>query len=248
MTALAGLALAVGAFVVYWLSNWAFDAGRGDLFYLADAFVHGRVWIENALGPYDVIYRDGHVYVPFAPFPAMVLAPLVAVIGPLTADHWESAINAGLAATVVLMAWRTAGRIGVERLRERVGLVLLLGFSTQVWWVTTRGGVWHTGHLVAMILTLLLIAELFGRARSVLLGLLVGAAFLTRAPVAFAAPALALWLLAASPAAERRRAPAGSSCCWPGSPGPSCTTSSWARSAPCCSWPLRSGGATLIVP
>lgn len=200
-----GLLVAAGAFVVYWQSNWAFDAGRGDFFYLADAFVHGRVWIESALGPNDVIHRDGRVYVPFAPFPAILLAPLVAVIGPATADQWEPVINAALAATVVLLAWWLAGRMGVERLRERFALVLLLGFSTQVWWVTTRGGVWHTGHLVAMILTLLVIAELFGKARPVLLGLLVGAAFLTRAPVAFAAPAIALWFLLASPAVERTR-------------------------------------------
>jgi hypothetical protein len=203
--AAAAALVAVGAFFVYWLSNRSFDAGRGDFFYLADAFVHGRVWIENALGPNDIIYRAGHVYVPFAPFPAIVLAPLVAVTGPAVADQWESGINAALAATVVLTAWWTAGRIGVDRVRDRLALVLLLGFSTQVWWVTTRGGVWHTGHLVAMILTLLLIAEMFGRRRAMLLGLLVGAAFLTRAPVAFAAPAVALWLLAASPAAHSAR-------------------------------------------
>jgi hypothetical protein len=206
-TALVGLALGVGAFIVYWLSNRAFDAGHGDFFYLADAFLHGRVWIENALGPNDVIYHDGHVYVPFAPLPAVLLMPLVALVGPVTADRWESGINAGLAATVVLLAWWTAGRIGVERIRDRVALVLLLGFSTQVWWVTTRGGVWHTGHLVAMILTLLLLAEMFGRQRAWILGFLVGAAFLSRAPVAFATPALALWLLAASPAMEGRLSP-----------------------------------------
>jgi hypothetical protein len=198
-------ALWVCAFTVYWLSNRAFDAWRGDFFYLADAFVHGRVWIDNALGPNDVIYRDGHVYVPFAPFPAVLLMPLVAVIGPVTADQWESGINAGLAATVVLLAWWSAGRIGVEKIRDRAALVLLLGFSTQVWWVTTRGGVWHTGHLVAMILTLLLLAELFGRQRAWLMGFLVGLAFLTRAPVAFAAPAVALWFLASSPSVERGR-------------------------------------------
>ena len=77
--------------------------------------------------------------------------------------------------------------------RDRLALALLLGFSTQIWWVTTRGGVWHTGHLVATILTLLLLIELFGKRRALLMGLLVGAAFLTRAPVAFAAPAVALW-------------------------------------------------------
>ena len=183
------------AFLVYWASNHLFDAARGDFFYLADAFLHGRLWLESALGPYDVILLHGHVYVPFAPFPAVVLMPLVAVIGPVTADQWEPMINAGLAAAVVGLAWWAAARIGVDRFRDRLALVLLLGFSTQVWWVTTRGGVWHTGHLVAVILVLLIIGELFGKRRPWPLGLLLGAAFLTRAPIAFAAPALGLWLL-----------------------------------------------------
>jgi hypothetical protein len=190
-----GLLVAGAAFLVYWLSNRSFDAGRGDLFYLADAFLHGRTSIDVVLGPNDVIYFGDGVYVPFAPFPAIVLAPLVAVVGPVTADRWESGINAGLAAFVVLLAWWVAGRIGAPRIRDRLALVLLLGFSTQVWWVTTRGGVWHTGHLVATILLLLLLAELFGRQRAFLLGLIVGAAFLTRAPLAFAGPVVALWLI-----------------------------------------------------
>lgn len=190
-----GLIVAVGAFFVYWLSNRYFDAGRGDLFYLADAFLHGRTWITVALGPNDLIYRGGHIYVPFGPFPAIALAPLVAVVGAVNADHLEPGINAGLAASVVGLAWWVAGRLGVGRLWDRFMLVVLLGFSTQVWWVTTRGGVWHTGHLIATILTLLLIAELFGRRRGLVMGLLIGADFLTRAPVAFVTPFVALWLV-----------------------------------------------------
>jgi hypothetical protein len=189
-----GIGVALAAFAVYWLTNRSFEAGRGDFFYLAEAFLHGRAWIDRALGAYDVIYGpEGRVYVPFAPFPAIVLMPLVAAVGAVTADRWESGINAALAAVGLLLAWWVTGRIGVERLRDRFGLVLLLGFGTQMWWVTTRGGVWHTGHLVAIILAMLMLAELFGKQRAVLLGLLVGASFLTRAPVAFAGPALALW-------------------------------------------------------
>ena len=145
----------------------------------------------------DVIVVDGHKYVPFAPFPAIVAdAARRARRARQAADQVEPGVNAFLAATVVFLAWWVQGRIGVERLRDRVAMVLLLGFGTQVWWVTTRGGVWHTGHLVAMILTLLLLAEMFGRKRAVLMGLLVGAAFLTRAPLAFAGPAIALWVVA----------------------------------------------------
>jgi hypothetical protein len=191
--ALVGLGIAVGAFFVYWFCDRSFDAGRGDFFYLADAFLHGRTWLVSPLGPNDVITVSGHTYVPFAPFPAIVLMPFVALVGPEAADRLEPVVNAFLAATVVFLAWWVQGRIGVQRLWDRFALVLLLGFGTQVWWVTTRGGVWHTGHLVAMILTLLLLAEMFGKRRAILMGLLVGAAFLTRAPLAFAGPAVALW-------------------------------------------------------
>jgi len=195
-----GLLVALAAFLVYWLAARGFDAGRGDFFYLADAFLHGRTWIESPLGPNDVITVGGRTYVPFAPFPAIVLMPLVALIGPVAADQVEPAVNAFLAAVVVFLAWWTAGRLGVARLGDRLALALLLGFGTQVWWVTTRGGVWHTGHLVAVILTLLLIAELYGRRRLLLVGLLVGAGFLTRAPLAFAGPVMALWVIDAWPA------------------------------------------------
>ena len=194
-----GLVLAVGAFFVYWYAANGFNAGRGDFFWLADAFLHGRTWIEppyNIGSVNDVIVIDGRNYVPFAPFPAIALMPLVALIGPATADQVEPAVNAFLAATVVFLAFWTAGRIGVERLRDRVGLALLLGFGTQVWWVTTRGGVWHTGHLIAVILTLLLIAEMFGRQPAgAARACWSGAAFLTRAPLAFAGPAMALWVV-----------------------------------------------------
>jgi hypothetical protein len=193
---LVGLGVAVVAFFAYWLTNRSFEAGRGDFFYLADAFLHGCAWIDFAPGPNDVIYgAGGHVYVPFAPLPAIVLMPLVAITGAVTSDQWESGINAFLAAFGLLLAWWVTGRIGVARLRDRFGLVLLLGFGTQMWWVTTRGGVWHTGHLVAIILAMLILAEFFGRQRALLLGLLIGASFLTRAPVAFAGPAFALWYL-----------------------------------------------------
>jgi hypothetical protein len=189
-----GFALVAIAAVVYWLADRRFDAGRGDFFYLADAFLHGRTWLAVRLGPYDVIPVGGHYYVPFAPFPAIAFMPLVAITGPLTADQIESGINAVLAAAAVGMCWWLMGRLGVERLTDRSWLALLFGFSTQILWVTTRGGVWHTGQLIASILTFACLVELEGRRRALLVGLLAGAAFLTRAPLAFAVPFYALLL------------------------------------------------------
>jgi hypothetical protein len=201
-----GVGVALLAFLVYWLSNRFFDATRGDFFYLADAFLHGRVWLDVRLGFQDVIVRGGHIYVPFAPFPAIALMPIVALTGPAVADQWETGINAALAATVVGLAWWFSGRAGVRSLVDRFLLAVLMGFSTQIWWVTTRGGVWHTGQLIATILTLACLVELWGSRRAWLIGLLAGAAFLSRAPLALAVPFYAL-LLAGDRIWEPRRWP-----------------------------------------
>jgi len=189
-----GLGLVAGSAVLYWLAGRGFEAGRGDFFYLAEAFLNGRSWLLFQPGPYDVIIVDGRFYVPFAPFPAIVLMPLVAVIGAVAADGVESGINALLAGAGVGMCWMLLGRIGVRRSIDRLWLTILFGFSTQILWITTRGGVWHTGHLVATILTFACLVELWGRQRGWLIGLLAGAAFLTRAPLAFAIPFYALML------------------------------------------------------
>jgi hypothetical protein len=201
-----GIGVAIAAMAVYWLSNRMFDATRGDFFYLADAFLHGRVWLDVRLGYQDVIIRNGHVLVPFAPFPAIALMPIVAVFGPVVTDQWETGINAALAASVVGLAWWFGARAGVRSLVDRFFLVILLGFSTQIWWVTTRGGVWHTGQLIATILTLGCLIELWGSRRVWLIGLFAGAAFLTRAPLAFALPFYAL-LIAGDRIWEPRRWP-----------------------------------------
>jgi hypothetical protein len=195
-----GLALTGIAALIYWFSNRLFDAKHGDFFYLADAFLHGHTWIALAaipagsIGVNDVILAGDRFYVPFAPFPAIFFMPLVAIIGPVTADIYESGINAVLAASCLGLGWWLLGRIGVRHLGDRLLLVVLLGFSTQIWWVTTRGGVWHTGQLIATGLTLLCLIELTYGRRGWLIGLLAGIAFLSRAPLAFALPAYALLL------------------------------------------------------
>ena len=190
-----GLGITVVSFVIFWFCARDFDAGRGDFFYLADAFLHGRTYLPFQPGPFDVIIVNGRYYVPFAPFPAIALMPLVAVLGAVTADQVESGINAALAAAGVGLAWWMLGRMGVKRLSSRFWLTVLYGFSTQVIWITTRGGVWHTGQLIATILTFAALIELWGGRRAWLIGLLAGAAFLTRAPLALAIPFYALLLM-----------------------------------------------------
>ena len=192
------------ATVIYWLSARDFDSGRPDFYYLADAFLHGRLWLERALGPFDVVTIGGQVFVPFAPFPAFVLAPLVALAGVEMAIGWEPIVNALLATTGLALLWRLAGRLGVRSVADRAWLVLLFGFSTATWWVTMRGGVWHTGQLIASVITFAGLLEAFGRRRALVMGLLAGAGFLTRATLLAALP---YWAWRSLPEAVRERLP-----------------------------------------
>ncbi|HEY5435812.1 MAG TPA: hypothetical protein VIK13_11315 [Candidatus Limnocylindrales bacterium] len=177
---LVGLVLFVSAFWV--------RVGRPEFFYLADAFLHGRTWLDSTFGIYDFVQQGARFYVPFAPFPALGLAPLVALVGPAVAAASEPVVNVGLAMTSLALLWRLADRFGVARTADRVWLVVLFGLSTATWWITMLGGVWHTGQLFASVLTFAGLLEAHGRRRPLVLGLLGGAAFLSRATLVAAFP------------------------------------------------------------
>jgi hypothetical protein len=190
----AGLVIVCAAFLAFWLCAVRFDAGRPDIFYLAEAFTKGRVWLDGPLGPWDVIAVGDRYYVPFAPFPSIAFAPFAAVFGAVSLDRVEAAIDALLAAVDCGLLWLFLGRLGVRGLVDRAWLVVLFGFSTVVLNITTRGGVWHTGQLIGAMLTFICLIEAWGRQRPLVIGLLAGAAFLTRPPDAFALPFYALLL------------------------------------------------------
>ncbi len=172
-------AVVIGAIV---LSTTGFDADRPDIYSLANAFLHGHTGLDRPPGNFDYVPWLGYYYVPFAPFPSLAAMPLMLFISPATAHSLEPLIDSSLAALDVALLWWLAARIGVERIRDRLWLVVLLALGTDLWWVVVRGGVWHTGHLIATALTLAALVECFGRRRALLIGLLAGAAFLTRPP------------------------------------------------------------------
>ena len=78
--------------------------------------------------------------------------------------------------------------VGERGARRTFWITALFAFGTAEWWVTTRGGVWHTAQLVTMALTLLALLEATGPRRAWVMGLLGTAAFMTRAPLVFAMP------------------------------------------------------------
>ena len=120
------------AFSVFWVTAHVQTVFRWDFYFLADAFLHGRTWVEYPLsGAIDTVTRNGHVYVPFAPLPAALLMPLVAVFGVLPLLPWEPTINAALAATSAALAWALIARFA-DGIRTRIWLTAFFAFTTAV--------------------------------------------------------------------------------------------------------------------
>src|SRR4029077_17525639 len=91
--------------------------------------------------------------------------------------------------------------MGVRR-RERVILSLVFAFGTIVWYSAAAGSSWHFAHVLATCCMLLAIRACQLDARPALIGLLFGAAVISRLPLLLAAPFFLAYLADRSYRAE----------------------------------------------
>jgi hypothetical protein len=171
---------------------------RQDLDYfvrLADAFLHGRIYLTEAPSWLnELIPKDGVWYVAYPPMPAILLVPFVWLFGPEFPQQIASCLFAGIA---VGLAWLVFGRFTMPP-ATRLGLTAVFGFGTAFWYVAEVGSVWYLSHVVAVMFSMaaILLALDRDRPRPFLVGLLLGAAAMSRLPVGLTAPFFIAMLVA----------------------------------------------------
>jgi hypothetical protein len=187
------LAAALVAFAVYCAFSGSMllrQSQAPQFVYLADAFVHGRLWVMDPPNLNDWVQWNGRWYVSFPPFPAVVMMPFVALNGLQFNDVFFcvclSAVNIGLFAGV-LKAWRRAGRH--ERSDGEIALLTaFFAFGTVYFYTSIRGEVWFTAHVVGVTLTLIYLWAALDAKHPLVAGLAIGCLAITRANMAFAFP------------------------------------------------------------
>jgi hypothetical protein len=182
--------------------------------YLAQSFLHGKLALEGRPpSENDWAFYQGHWYVSFPPFPAVVIMPLVAIWGLAVWDRLFWALLAGLGPAllyVLLRALRESGRSD-RSLREDLVLTLLFAFGTPYYYTAVQGTVWFAAHVVAVPLIALFVLWSVGARRPLLAGIALALAFMTRGPtpvllaLLFAIEALAASRREGAPAPERLR-------------------------------------------
>jgi hypothetical protein len=196
---------------------------------LARAFLEGKLSIEappgagwgelNELIPADAPPASGlpvegpwRFYCAYPPLPAVLLMPLVAILGAAvkvqTACRIFSVLNVLLFSACLP---RLAGRLGHPPLgtSARVALNLLFAFGTVAWHNAEFAGDWHLAHAVALAAMLLALREFLAGNRSLVIGCFLGLALLTRPTAAMTGLFFVMPLLRRRAAAELLRLAAG---------------------------------------
>ena len=177
------LVLAVLTLIIYGLS-YNGDVKHLNYFVpLADAFLHGRLYLtENPAWLNELITIDGRYYVVYPPMPAILLVPIVALLGRGFEQPYFSifigSINVGLCYLVLFKL--------VKKQSIAFMMALLFGFGTMHWYHAQAGSAWYIAHIIAIFFIWLMLLESFTRKRYWLIGLLIGCAYWSRLPAILA--------------------------------------------------------------
>lgn len=183
---------------IYWLS--AMVAGHNQspeyaYFHdLADAFLHGRLYLLHPLATRDLTQFNGYWYVPFPPLPAILLLPWVAVSGVTQVNTVlfaavMGAINVALA-FLLLQALARRGWTQLS-LSDNVWLTILWGVGSVQWYMSTQGTVWFVSQICTVTFMLLAAWLVVSKRSPLLAGCALALAVLGRPNVALFYPFLA---------------------------------------------------------
>jgi hypothetical protein len=166
---------------------------------LADAFNHGHLDLTAPPTTHDLTLYNGKWYVPNPPLPAILLMPVVALLGVEGVNMTiVSALLGALNAVIVYLVLRYAAESGMTACKRSANLWLTAVFalSTNHIWLATTGQMWFISQLVTILfIGLGTIAVIRGKPAWVS-GLMIGMAVMARPnifPIAIFLMGIYLW-------------------------------------------------------
>jgi hypothetical protein len=128
--------------------------------FLADAFLHGRLFLVDPPAIGDMTFYNGHWYIPIPPLPAFLLMPFIAIWGTEAFNTTIFSLALSSTTSVFLflileelsrLKWIRLSRSGI------IWLVVLFSFGTVQLWLGISSVVWY----FSQICTILFVAAAF---------------------------------------------------------------------------------------
>jgi len=132
----------------------------------------------------DIVTRSSIRYVSFPPFPAVLMAPFVAIWGMGFNDVLFNALWAGLNPMLLFLLLRHLRARGLSRRTEAddLWLTAMFGVGSVYYFCSVVGQVWFSAQIVAVTLSIAYVWASLGARRPMLAGLFVALGFATRPP------------------------------------------------------------------
>ena len=148
----AGIFLA--AFLVFFLLNNGEFVWYNNYSYLADALLHGRLYVDGMPEYLESVQFGGHTYMHFAPGPALLCLPFVALFG---INGFNIAwLSIFLGAGNAVLFYRVLLSLGIGRnMRERLWCTAAAVFGTVHCFLAAVGHSWFLGHVSSWFFLLL---------------------------------------------------------------------------------------------
>lgn len=129
-------------------------------------------------------------YMSFPPLPTLLMLPSAAASGRGGNDVIPTVLIAALILPLVMLVLRRLASAGLSQrsTRDDLWLVATLAFGSVMLYSAVQGTVWYTAHVVGVALALVYAWASIEARRPVIAGIALGAAALTRTPLAFMFP------------------------------------------------------------
>ncbi|MEI7554730.1 hypothetical protein [Candidatus Chlorohelix sp.] len=161
--------------------------------FLADAFLHGKLYLEQPLHTLDLIQYKELWYVPFPPLPALLMLPFVALLGPQQINAAIFSLTLGsINVTLVYLMLEALVIRGWSNLRPRDNLMLtgLFGVGSVHWYLAVVGDVWFISQICTLTFVLLATLLCLKSASPWIVGACLAIAVLARPNIALTLPLL----------------------------------------------------------
>jgi hypothetical protein len=185
------LFIAFGLLLAYYITS----QGRTPYDYftrLSDSFLQGKYYLtENPSWLSELIPAGvNKYYVVYPPMPAILAMPFRLIFGEkFEQQYLAHLLGVGITIATMLSAWKIKKD---KKLLIWVGL--LAGFGNIIWFLAASGSSWYLGQVTSAFFISFALFEAITRKRSFLVGLLFGAAFLSRINICVSIPVF-LYLL-----------------------------------------------------
>ena len=170
------------SFLIFWSTGEGHPTYYDYYVRLADAFLHGRLYLtEQPSGLTELVPSNGRFFVVYPPLPAVLMIPLVAVVG---TSLNQTLVSVVIGSLCVVLAFVVTGDVmgATENSAVSIWSAALFGFGTLFWYLTSVGSAWYLAHVVSVFFLFLAIHEALTKARPLVIGLLVGSSYWCRLP------------------------------------------------------------------